>query len=213
MNTNMNFPAPLAVLGFLALFGGLGAAVLLTITGLFVGKPRLVRWTWKVTAIAGFTYLLVLLGFSVISRERLLHRGQEKYFCEIDCHLAYSLVDVKTFPSPTPPLTEYRLTVRTRFDEKTISEDRGDSPLTPNPRTARLVDKEGRQYLPAGSSERSFNTSLRPGETYDVSLIFDVPTDAKGLKLLITSSDWQEWLLIGDENSLLHRHTYFALSI
>jgi len=209
----MNFPAPLAVLGFLALFGGLLVAVLLTILGLFVGKPRLVSWTWRIAAIAGFTYLLLLLGFSVVSRERLLHKGQEKYFCEVDCHLAYSLVDVKTGPSPMPPLTEYRLTVRTRFDEKTISEQRGHGPLTPNPRMARLIDSSGRQYLPAGNSELSFNTSLRPGETYDVNLIFDVPADAKGLKLLITSSDWQERLLIGDENTLLHGRTYFALSI
>jgi len=212
MYTNMNFPAPLAVLGFLALCGGLAAAVLITTVALFLGKPRLVRWTWRLSAIAGVAYFVLLIGFSIVSRERLLHQGDEKYFCEIDCHLAYSLVDVKTSASPTVPLKQYRVTVRTRFDEKTISEHRGNGPLTPNPRIARLIDSAGREYAPTDSEEASFNSELRPGEAYNVDLTFKVPADAKDLKLLITSSGWEERLLIGHENSWLHGRIYFVLS-
>ena len=212
MYTNMNFPAPLAVLGFLVLCAGLAAAVITTIVALLLGKPRLVRWTWRLAAIAGIAYFVLLIGFSIASRERLLHQGEEKYFCEIDCHLAYSLVDVKYSANPTQPLKHYQVTVRTRFDEKTVSERRGDGSLTPNPRIVRLIDSAGREYAPTESEELAFNAALHPGESYNVALTFDVPADARNLKLLITTEHWPERLLIGDENSLLHGRIYFALS-
>ena len=212
MYSNMNFPAPLAVLGFLALCGGLAAAVLITAVGLFAGNRRLVRLTWRLAAIAGVTYLILLLGFSVASRERLLNQGEEKYFCEIDCHLAYSIVDVRVADNPASSEKQYVITVRTRFDEKTISEPRGDDPLIPNPRIVRLVDSTGREYTPGKNQQVAFKSALRPGDAYNVKLAFTVPTRAKGLKLLITSSGWPEHLLIGDENSPLHGRVYFALS-
>jgi hypothetical protein len=43
---------------------------------------------------------------------------------------------------------------------------------------------------------------------------FDVPPEAKAddLRLLITTTPaWPDRLLIGDENSVLHAKTYFAL--
>src|SRR5262249_54105703 len=40
-------------------------------------------------------YGATLLAFSLLSPERSLARGQEKYFCEPDCHIAYSIVDVR----------------------------------------------------------------------------------------------------------------------
>ncbi len=73
--TNMNFPAPLAALGFLALCGGLAAALLITAVALILGKPRLVLWTWRLAALAGVAYFVLLIGFSIVSRERVLHQG------------------------------------------------------------------------------------------------------------------------------------------
>jgi hypothetical protein len=40
-------------------------------------------------------YVLVLLGVSLTSHEKLLTPGERKYFCEIDCHIAYSVVSVE----------------------------------------------------------------------------------------------------------------------
>jgi hypothetical protein len=43
-------------------------------------------------------------------------------------------------------------------------------------------------------------------------LEFKVPKDARGLRLLIeTVPGWPDRLVIGDENSLGHKKTYFAL--
>jgi hypothetical protein len=209
--SNMNFPAPHAVMGFIALCGGLFAAIVITIVGLFMGNRRLVRWTWRIAAIAGVTYFILLIGFSVASREHLLNRGEEKYFCEIDCHLAYSIPTVRVVDEPDISDKEYIVTVHTRFDEKTISPARDDGPLTPNPRLIRLIDSSGQEYAPASNQELATNAALRPGDSYDANLTFHVPAQARGLKLFITSSGWPEHWLIGDENSPLHTRVYFAL--
>jgi hypothetical protein len=90
--SNMNFPAPVAVLGFLAAVAGVVLSILAALTLLFVGKAR---WALRVGALVGtgaVVYIALLLGMSLASREVTLAPGQEKYFCEIDCHLAYSVV-------------------------------------------------------------------------------------------------------------------------
>jgi hypothetical protein len=38
-------------------------------------------------------YALVLIGVSLTSHEKTLAPGENKYFCEIDCHIAYSVVN------------------------------------------------------------------------------------------------------------------------
>jgi hypothetical protein len=67
-------------------------------------------------------------------------------------------------------------------------------------------------YRGTGISGTPFTTALRPGDSYETVLTFVVPKDRKGLRLLlITSPDWQDHFLIGEENSWLHHKTYFAL--
>jgi hypothetical protein len=206
--SNINFPAPLAVLGFLGavigLFLALGAAAIF----LFARKPRLARRAALAIAAGAVVYLALLLGFSAASRTTTLARGQEKYFCEIDCHLAYSVVDVKT-----PSDGHYVITLRTRFDETTISPSRPkDAPLTPSPRQVRLVDSAGREYRPVSIEGTPLLTPLRPADSYTTQLEFDVPKGATGLRLLLnTTPGWPDHVVIGDENSWLHKKTYFSL--
>jgi hypothetical protein len=55
-------------------------------------------------------------------------------------------------------------------------------------------------------------TDLVPGQSYTTELSFEVPTAAQGLRLLVaTTSGWPDRLAIGDENSYLHKKTYFAI--
>jgi hypothetical protein len=42
-------------------------------------------------------------------------------------------------------------------------------------------------------------------------LVFDVPRHANELRLLITEDDPETRLVIGHENSLLHKKVYFAV--
>src|SRR5439155_12465337 len=76
--------------GFLELVAGVTALVL------FARRRRRAAGRVVVSAAAAAgLYAAVLLVFSLASREQVAGRGDEKYFCEVDCHLAYSVVDVR----------------------------------------------------------------------------------------------------------------------
>jgi hypothetical protein len=84
--------------------------------------------------------------------------------------------------------------------------------LMPSPRAARIIDRLGHTYEPVSTAGSSLMTPLRPGEAFTTELEFRVPKDATGLRLLInTIPGWPDRLVIGDENSWLHKKTYFAL--
>ncbi len=209
--SNMNFPAPLAVVGFLAAAGGLFVALGAALIFGFARKPKFARIALVTLGGGAAMYLVLLLAFSASSREVALARGQEKYFCEIDCHLAYSVADVKTLAGEGT--MNYTITLRTRFDETTASPSRPkDAPLTPSPRAVVLLDDAGRIYEPVSSSGHSLMTPLRPAESYTTQVEFRVPGSAGGLRLLVnTSPAWPDHVVIGDENSWLHKKTYFSL--
>ncbi len=206
--SNMNFPAPLAVVGFLAAIGGFFVALASVLIFWLARKPRFARIAAITTAVCAVVYFTLLFGFSAGSHETVLAHGQEKYFCEIDCHLAYSVLDAKTQPGG-----RFVITLRTRFDETTTSPNRPkDAPLTPSPREVRLVDSAGHIYAPVASAGIPLLTPLKPAESYTTQLEFNLPKDATGLRLLInTIPQWPDRVVIGDENSWLHKKTYFAL--
>jgi hypothetical protein len=209
--SNVNFPAPLGVMGFLGACLGLFVAVAAVLIFWFGRKPKFARIAAIAIGGGGICYFALLFGLSAGSHETLLTRGQEKYFCEIDCHLAYSVVDVSS--REDGPLNDYVVTLRTRFDEKTTSPSRPrDAALTPSPREVRMMDSNGREYAMVTSSGTSLMTPLTPASSYTTQLEFKVPKDARGLRLLIaTMPGWPDHFVIGDENSLGHKKTYFAL--
>jgi len=211
MASNVNFPAPLAVVGFLAGCVGLFVAVAAVLVFWFARKPKFARGTAIALGLGVVLYGGLLLAFSAASQGKTLARGQEKYFCEIDCHLAYSIVDVKTHTDG--PTSDYLITLRTRFDEKTISSQRPkDRALTPSSREVRLIDDAGRTYPAVSSGGTGLMTPLRPAESYTTQFEFRVPKDVSGLRLLLnTAPAWPDHVVIGDENSWLHEKTYFAL--
>jgi hypothetical protein len=228
VNTNVNFPAALGVMGLL------GASFLLAVLGL-VALYALVRRRYgrmRVTlfglALVAVAYTGLLLVFSVKSEGRVLAHGEEKYFCEIDCHLAYSVVDVRRTKAlgAGSALTEARgefvvVTLMTRFDAKTISSGRGEGPLSPNPRAVFVRDAEGRAYEVSAEGRRALateggvgmplDTPLRPGESYTTELVFDLPEGARDPVLFVNESSPETRFIIGHENSPLHGKTEFGL--
>jgi hypothetical protein len=211
LHSNMNFPAPLAVLGFLAAGGGMVLIGLSIIVAYFVRKPKFATQLMKLTGTAAVIYLGLLSGFSLASRDTTLVPGEEKYFCEIDCHLAYTILDTKTLPEAAA--VRYIVTLRTRFDESTISSHRPkDAPLLPSPRTVLVIDGRGNPYAPLSIDGTPLLASLIPGQSYTTELQFMLPRNINGLRLLIsTTPAWPDYLLIGDENSWLHKKTYFRI--
>jgi len=228
MYTNVNLAAPLGVLALL------GTAFVLAIAGLIFVYTIIARKFLGTIAVllAGAVIVAVYLGLMLLmsftSSERVLARGQEKHFCEIDCHLAYSIADVrqtKTLGNSSDQVTAaglfYLVQITTRFDENTISPNRGNAPLTPNSRVVTVIDDEGREYAPSQDGERMLSqsegtgtpltTPLRPGESYTTTLVFDLPVGINNLTLLLNEGERITHFVVGHENSLLHKKTKFQL--
>jgi hypothetical protein len=220
--------APIVVLVFLGAVLLLGSSALV----LFYGAVRRSSFFAIIGAGATVTiavgYLLVLSGVSAASSEIVLPPGGWKYFCEIDCHIGYSVAGAHTAAAIGPEMQQVfaggRFVVvrlKTWFDERTISARRGNGPLTPNRRKLQLVDDLRRSFAPSpegqqalervGGASPPLTQPLRPGESYTTDFVFDVPKDARGLRLLITEDDPETLLVIGHENSLLHKKIYLGL--
>jgi hypothetical protein len=209
MHADNNFPAALQVMAFLGSAMVAGILVLVTVYG-FLRRKSWAKRTLLTLGGGGVVYFGLLFAFSQVSQDVTLGRGNEKYFCEIDCHLAYSVTDVKTIGEGASQAVA--VTVRTRFDESTISSGRPkDAPLTPGPREVVLVDSAGRRHFPISSQGSSMEKELIPGQAYTTTLIFPVAQVEAGMKLLITSPGGPVPLLIGNEMSLGHKKTYLAL--
>ena len=212
MNSNMNFPSVLAFPGLAAaVIGGL-LAVAIIATLFFARQRKAARIVAMLTGAGAVVYIALLFGCSLVSKQKVLARGQEKYFCEMDCHLAYSIVSVKEEPSGSDA-KRYVVALKTRFDETTISSHRPkDVPLMPSPREIKLMDSAGRTFAPESSRGLSLMQPLVPGESYTTELTFAVPAGAQGLKLLVrTVPGFPDQFVIGNENSLFHNKTYLAL--
>jgi hypothetical protein len=224
--TAYNFPllpAPVAVLAFLGTAAAALALALAIAVSLATGRAA---WARRLASaglgLAGI-YVLALVGFALASKEVTLARGGEKSFCEIDCHLAYSVTDVSrgaAIPGATPLAGEFWIVrLRTRFDETTISARRGrEIPLTPNPRRVEVIDAAGRGYSaaavgsPAAEVSTDLMTPLRPGESYTTTLVFDLPRDVREPRLLVREAVPEARFLIDNESSWRHRKTYFSLT-
>ncbi len=194
-------PASLSVLALLAAAGG--TALLLAgaaVAGLF-GKGRLAAGLAGAGVAVPVLYGAALLLVGWATPERTVPVGQGKALCEIDCHLVYSVTRTGVEAAAEGrSLRVFRLL--TRFDETTIAPWRGNGPLSPNPRRVELIDAEGRRFVPGTADwQKALAAPLRPGESYETDLAFEVPRDARSLRLFVGESEWPARLLLGNENA------------
>jgi hypothetical protein len=224
MYRNVSLDAHLAALLFL------GAAFLLLMLMLaalvlyFFRRPW-VRYSLSAAAVLVIAYCGMLLAFSAFSHGRTLAPGEEKYFCELDCHLAYSVQNVERVKQIGDTVANgefYVVTVRGRFDETTTAPLRPrDVPVTPNPLSFALVDGHGGAIGVSALGQKAWEAThgaspsllqpLRPGESTQATIIFDAAPAMHDPRLLASFGVFPTQLLIGDDNSLLHKKTYVAL--
>jgi hypothetical protein len=211
MNTNVNLGPQVAALALL------GTGFLVFVAAIALGQSLIVRKLRRakialmtMCAIAAL-YGSAVLVFSFTSHYKLLARGEEKHFCELDCHLAYSIVNVTQAQAATNQVAPTIVTIKTRFDETTIASSRGNGLLYPNSRALTLFDDRGNQYAPASQTGTPLSTPLRPGEAYTTDITFNLPAGAKPAKLLVNEADWITHVVVGHENSPLHKRTEFQL--
>lgn len=184
--------------------GAAGAAALLALVAAAKGDERRFRRAALTSGTIAIGYVVVVAGAAVLAPDRALALGEEKYICELDCHLAYSVVDVRRGGDSLI----VRLNVR--FDAQTISSHRArDLPLNPGLRRVRLVGRGGVRYpsISLGDLQRT----LQPGQSYQTDLIFDVDAGATGLILYIADADPTKMVLVGSDNAPLRRPVGFQL--
>src|SRR3989449_8734258 len=220
--------APVVVLLFLGTIFLIGVSFLLLFYGAVRRSPLFTRVGGGAALTITAGYFILLTSVSFASSEEVLPPGSWKYFCEIDCHIAYSLIGVQTAAALGPEMRQISargrfviVRVKTWFDERTISAHRENGPFTPNRRRVLLVDNRERGFAPSSEGQMALDRvngpstpltqALRPGESYTTEFVFDVPKDAQGLRLLITEDDPETRFVIGHENSLLHKKIYFGL--
>ena len=220
--------APIVVLAFLGTILLLGICFVLLFYGAVRRSAFFARLGGGAVITIAVGYFVLLGGVSLASSEETLPPDGWKYFCEIDCHLGYSIAGTQTAAAlgpetqKTPAHGKFVVVrVKTWFDESTISAHRGNGPLTPNARKLLLVDDTRRSYEPSpdgqfalarsGNLSTAMTQALRPGESYTTDLVFDVPKNAHGLRLLITEDDPETRFVIGHENSLLHKKIYLSV--
>lgn len=228
MYTNVNLTAPVGALSFLGTVFLFFVVGLVLVYSLVKRKLGLTKLAVAAAVVIAGVYFSLMLIFSFMSSDQIVARGQEKHFCEIDCHLAYSVTDVRetqTLGEGASRVTAagmFRLiSLRTRFDENTISPTRGNGLLHPNSRVLSVVDQDGKKYFPSNQGQQALKdaqlagtpitTPLRPGEAYTTTFVFDLPADIRNPTLLIREGELNTYLLIGHENSLLHKKTKFQL--
>jgi len=215
-----NTSTVLSVLAFLGTLGLVLLALVVAVWGKTHANRALTRRGLLLAGGLAAAYLAVLFVAGAASREQVLPAGSEKYFCELDCHLAYRVEQVAPVRTAEGGGTTWVVRVRTRFDERTISSRRSrEAPLWPNPRKLELIDSNGNAHAEAdtlepvlaGGSSTPLTRELRPGESYTTTLLFVLPAGAIPAKLSLTEDLLVNRFLIGNERSLFHRRVLLGL--
>lgn len=218
-----HLPAPLAAL---ALVGAAALGSLLLAASAYCalrGRGGVAR-RWFVGALAvGGLYAAALLGLSLLSADSTLPPGGEKYFCELDCHLAYAVDGAERLGAAVGiPGTVWAVTVRARFDEATTAPWRPrDVPVWPNPRRAWVEDDAGERHERSAAAEEAlpladddFTTldrPLVPGQSYRSRLAFVLPSGRRPVRLLLADGEWFQRVVIDNEASPWHGRVWLRL--
>ena len=196
---------PETSLGLLLRLGGAAAFLILAagITGsLLVAGYAMVRGNARLARRAGMAGLslvavygtLLVAGPLLLARRTLLP-GQELAFCGFDCHLHLTATHVVRNGG-------LMVTVRARSDARAVPED-------PRYVTLSVVDAKGARYA---ADSMTLDTPLGPGDSYERAVHFDVPSTARGLRLVGTWQGWPAYAIPGPDNIFVQRRSGIALA-
>jgi len=220
--------APVVALLFFGTILLMGACFLVLLYGAVRRSSFFAKLAAGVAFATAAGYFILLTSVSVASSEKVLPPGGWKVFCDIDCHTWYSVAGMQVATALGAGMQQTAangqfviVRLKTWFNENTISPHRGNRPLVPGPRRVLLVDSSGRSFgisskgqsalAAMGDSSTPLDQALRPGESFTSDFVFDVPPDTHGLRLLVADGDPPTRLVIGHENSFLHKKIYLGL--
>lgn len=213
----------LGVLLLLMLIGGLvGGEILARLLPRW-GYPKGKRTVRMLMLMGAAAYSGALLTASLSSRERVLARGEVLKFCGfyLDCHIGIAVEGVDQLSS----IGSTRANGVFHVVQIRVSSDAVRATLQLGRPTFRVIDREGNSFPRDEAAERTLALDsgdslplVRPvaaGESYDVRVVFDLPEGVKEPRLHVKDAAGVErvleGILIGDDDSILHKPTTLAL--
>jgi hypothetical protein len=219
----------MGVLLMLATILAAGAAIVAAIAAGYFHQPGLARVTQIGALTWGAAYTAVLVGTSLTSRERVLGPGEVKRLCGfyLDCHMGAGVVDVRRTATLGLPPKEVRAAGEFYIVTLKITSDARRETLRLAGPTVTVIDAAGSSYPRSSLGERALANAVGPAiplnspvsanSQFTTPIVFDLPRDLRNPKLLLTDTPGVdraiEGLLIGDEDSFLHKRTYHALTL
>jgi hypothetical protein len=206
----------MGLLMMLAMIGGLGLAFILLVIAAWTKQVWLSKFVSGAVAVWLVFYTTMLLGVSLASREKTLGLNEAKAFCGfyIDCHMHASVSDARTVKQIGDRTAEgvfYIVKVKIFSDARRAAIGLHDPQF-------KVVDEQRRIFQPIEDSIVSgnpFERKVPAGGSFEGEVIFDLPADIKNPRLDIAEGigidKVIESVLIGDEDSILHKRVRFKL--
>ena len=213
----------MGVLLMLMTIGGLIVAAVLLAISLFTKKAWLRNFVFGGVALWVMFYAVMLIGFSLASSEKTLATDEPKEYCGfyLDCHLHTAVTSVRTAKQIGDREAKgefYIVMVKVFIDAK--NPNIAFRLLEPK---AEITDAKGQIYTRNQAAENLLPTSqvqlnqdIKGTETIEKEIVYDITGPSDQLKLLVTEGygvdKYIEAMLIGDDDSILHKQTYFKLT-
>lgn len=203
----------MGVLLMLLTIGGLFVAVILLIVSFWKKIDWLKKFVFGGLAVWFVLYAILLFGSSLFSEEKTLAFDEPKEFCGfyLDCHMHASVSGVrktKKIGDKTAKGEFYIVKVKIFSDAKREPLNM----ITPN---FEVVDAEGKRFESTEKPDNSWEQKVPAGGSFEKEIVFDLPSDIKSARLDIREGYGVdhaiEAVLIGDEDSILHKRTRFSL--
>ena len=210
----------MGVLLMLMTIGGVIVAVILFAISLYTGNMWLRNFVFGGVAVWFVFYFLMLFGFSAASKEKELALNEPKEFCGfyLDCHMHTAVSGIrkaKTIGNKTANGEFYIVKVRVFSDARaaTLGLLTVDAHVVDAAKQTYTRDTDAESQLPA---QPDFEKKISPVESFEKEIVFDLPAGVTNPRLDIREGygidHAIEAVLIGDEDSILHKRNYFSLT-
>jgi hypothetical protein len=202
--------------------GGVIFAIILAAIALVTNRSWLLKFTLSAVAVWFLFYGVMLIGFSVFSKENTLSLNEPKAYCGfyLDCHMhtmvtgvhtanaigdqsaqgMFYIVNVKVFSDAKNP----NITMRLVTPDAVVVDGNG---------TKYWRNKQAESLLPSAAAD--LGGDIRSRDIIEKEIVFDLPKGVPNPRLDIRdgySIDHAiEAVLIDDEDSVFHKRNYFKL--
>jgi uncharacterized protein DUF4352 len=210
----------MGVLLMLMTIGGLIVAAILLVFAWLNESAWLKKFVLGGVAVWFAFYIAMLLGFSLSSKDKTLAIGEPKEFCGfyLDCHMHTAVDDVrrtKTLGDRKADGEFYIVTVKVLSNARraTLGLLAVDAHVIDAARKTYTRDIDAESQLP---DQPSFEQKILPLGSFEKEIVFDLPIGIQNPRLDMCEGyaidHAIEAVLVDDEDSILHKRNYFALS-